>query len=185
METSLLLRVISSEIQRHAACWKSIDILDEHATYIFFTCCLLHAGFLLGLLFNSEHEVTWSSKTLVDFQWTTWRYSSGNRNLHNNHCETSNPTFVSITCNLLTALFFSMYYIHILYTIPDGGTRNSIKETFTVIYIIIFDLVGILLHSMKRSQFYWWAFCDVLWVHNLTAERKSKSRQMTVCDCSR
>jgi hypothetical protein len=35
-----------------------------------FTCCLLHAGFLLGLLFNPEDESDVSPKKMsVNFQW--------------------------------------------------------------------------------------------------------------------
>jgi hypothetical protein len=32
-------------------------------------------------------EVTCSSVTLVDFQWTTWHYIPEDRNLHNHHYE--------------------------------------------------------------------------------------------------
>jgi hypothetical protein len=31
-----------------------MDVLEEHVTSIFSSCYLLHAGFLLGLFFNSE-----------------------------------------------------------------------------------------------------------------------------------
>jgi hypothetical protein len=43
---------------------------------------LLHTGFLLGLFFDTEHEVTRSSETLVNFQRATWCYIPEDRTLN-------------------------------------------------------------------------------------------------------
>jgi hypothetical protein len=47
---------------------------------------LLHAGFLLGLLFNSEDEGNIFLQN-VYFHQTTRRYIPEDRTLHNHHCE--------------------------------------------------------------------------------------------------
>jgi hypothetical protein len=49
-------------------------------------CCLLRAGFLLNLYFNPEDGGNISTKTLVDFQWTTHRYTEDG-SPHNQLCE--------------------------------------------------------------------------------------------------
>jgi hypothetical protein len=101
--------VLSSGIHRCVAHGTSTNISQKHAASIFrveknsFTCCLLHGGFLLGLLFNPEgggnifvQYVGWLSMDLVyssilkvgatylsnmsaDFLWTwftlqSWRW---------------------------------------------------------------------------------------------------------------
>jgi hypothetical protein len=48
--------------------------------------CLIHAGFLRGLIYNtSKKEATRSSETSVDFQRTTWHYIPKDITLHI-HC---------------------------------------------------------------------------------------------------
>jgi hypothetical protein len=47
---------------------------------------LLHAGFLLGLLFDPEDRGTCSSVTSVDLRWTTRRYVPEDRTLRQTFC---------------------------------------------------------------------------------------------------
>jgi hypothetical protein len=37
--------------------------------------------FLLGIFFDPEDEVTWSSEISIDSQWATWCYTPENRAL--------------------------------------------------------------------------------------------------------
>lgn len=52
-----------------------------------FTCCLLHAGSLLSLLFDLETKVIHSSEILFDFHHTTWNYIPADSTLHDHHWE--------------------------------------------------------------------------------------------------
>jgi hypothetical protein len=66
--------IVSSEIQRRIACWKSTNI----------------------------SEATCSSETSVNFQRTTRRYILEDRTLHNHRCE--NLKSYTITCQLQTVI---------------------------------------------------------------------------------
>jgi hypothetical protein len=46
------------------------------------TCCLLHAAFLLTLLFKPEMEATCSAETSVDFYWNTQYHIPEDRTLY-------------------------------------------------------------------------------------------------------
>jgi hypothetical protein len=58
---------------------RALEATFSHATCS--VCCLLHAGFLLGLLCNSKVELTCSSETSLDFQRATPRCISEDRPL--------------------------------------------------------------------------------------------------------
>jgi hypothetical protein len=52
-----------------------VDILKENTASIFsVACCLLHAGFLLGLFFSPEDGGNIFLGNLTDFHWTTQHY---------------------------------------------------------------------------------------------------------------
>jgi hypothetical protein len=51
------------------------------------SCCLLHAGFLFGLVFNLKMEAICSFEALVDIQLTTRRCIPEGRTLHSHPCE--------------------------------------------------------------------------------------------------
>jgi hypothetical protein len=61
-----------------------------------FSCFLLHAGFLLWLLFNPEYVGEVSSETLVDFQRIILHHIPEDRTLHNHLRENLNSCLVQL-----------------------------------------------------------------------------------------
>jgi hypothetical protein len=67
--------------------------------------CLLHAVFFLGLLFDSEMEVTYCSEMSVDFHRIKRRYTPEDRILHIHRCDNLKSNMVTILYIVQTKYF--------------------------------------------------------------------------------
>jgi hypothetical protein len=75
----------------HLQGWRISQARNQHQAGVLITCftlvsCLLATCFMLvscmAYSLNLKMEVTCSSETSVDFQWTAWRYIPEDRTLH-------------------------------------------------------------------------------------------------------
>jgi uncharacterized metal-binding protein len=79
--------------------WRDFCLLGFNAVW----SVASYAGFLFGFFFfTPKMEATCSSKTLGDFQWTTWRYIPQERTLHNRCCRNLKSYKVIVICNYLS-----------------------------------------------------------------------------------
>jgi hypothetical protein len=83
------------------------------------TCHLLHAGFFLGLFFDTlKMEATCSTETSVDFQGTIRSYIPEDRTLHNDNCG-------NIKSNALNCVLYSSKCWH-LFVQQSGVVMASV-----------------------------------------------------------
>jgi hypothetical protein len=118
----------------------------------------------LAYSFALKMEVTFSSKTSVDFHWTTWRYIPDDRVLHNHHCETLKsyinnfPTYILEVQFCITTVINST---HFLITITQGRRKNSFSNYILWLYSVengkqnlIKIILGLLL---RKIHFLFWS----------------------------
>jgi hypothetical protein len=70
-------------------------------------CCLLHAGFLLGLFFNPQDGGNMFLQIAVDFQW---QYNPEHKTSLNHCCE--NPSVFSSTYSIKQAADCELHGLH-------------------------------------------------------------------------
>lgn len=115
---------------------------------VFFTCCLLHAGFLLTLTFDLEMKVIYSSEILFDFHHTTWHYIPADGTLHDHHWENFKACIMGIVWVMIfqyrsTQITIKALYVQQSCKLWESGKYRNISYTGLVfmhvyIYFCIF-----------------------------------------------
>jgi hypothetical protein len=77
MKSSLFWNMVSLSDEIQPTFWRNISPPSSVSAW-----CLLHAGSMLGLLFNPEDEGVLSSGTLADFHWITQCCIPEDRTIH-------------------------------------------------------------------------------------------------------